>query len=92
MAVTWVTPAARPPPGQTDIKYTPDYDNWQTRAARRLVEGNLPSEVPDGFPKQLTGNTVWEGETLAETYDWTYVLSPGQLTKINQAVTHFKCM
>jgi hypothetical protein len=89
--VTWVTPAAEKPPGQPDINYAPDYDKWQQRAARRLAEGNLPTKVPDGFPTELTGPTVWEGRTLAETYDWTYILNADQLTEIDQAVAHFKC-
>lgn len=89
--VTWVTPAARPPPGQPNIKYAPDYDNWQARAAHRLATENLPAEVPEGFPKELTGPTVWEGSSLAESYDWTYVLTGEQLVEIDRAVAHFQC-
>lgn len=89
--VTWVTPAAAPPPGQPDINYAPDYDNWQARASRRVAEGNLPSELPEGFPEQLTGNTVWDGATLSERYDWTYVLNDEQLAEIDRAVAHFQC-
>lgn len=88
--VTWVTPAARPPPGQPDINYVPDHENWQARANKRLAEGKLPTQVPNGFPEQLTGPTVWDGATLAETYDWTYVLNVEQLAEIDQAVAHFK--
>lgn len=89
--VTWVTPAAQPPPGQPDINYAPNYDNWQARAARRLAAGNLPSKVPEGFPAQLTGDVVWQGANLAESYDWTYVLNAKQLAEIDRAVAHFKC-
>ncbi|KAF4963073.1 hypothetical protein FSARC_8875 [Fusarium sarcochroum] len=91
-AVTWVTPAARPPPGQPDINYAPDYSNWRARVKTRLAEGNLPTEVPEGFPKQLGGDAAWDGATLAETYDWTYVLSDGQLSEVDQAVAHFKSL
>lgn len=90
-SVTWVTPPARPPPGQPDIDYAPDHGNWQARANRRLAEGNLPTKVPEGFPEQLTGDGVWDGATLAETYEWTYVLNEGQLAEIDRAVAHFKC-
>ncbi|KAH7375491.1 TfdA family taurine catabolism dioxygenase TauD [Plectosphaerella cucumerina] len=90
--VTWVTPAAEKPPGQPDINYAPDYDKWQQRVARRIAEGNLPTKVPDGFPTELTGPTVWEGSTLAETYDLTYVLNADQLAEIDQAVAHFKSL
>ncbi|KAH9888307.1 TfdA family taurine catabolism dioxygenase TauD [Xylariomycetidae sp. FL2044] len=87
--VTWVTPAARPPPGQPDIDYPPDYDKWQARAARRRAAGNLPG-LPNGFPEKLAGPMVWEGKTVAETYDWTYVLDSKQLAEIDEAVAHFK--
>ncbi|KAI1659459.1 Clavaminate synthase-like protein [Daldinia decipiens] len=88
--VTFVTPKAPAPPGQPDISYAPDYDKWQARAARRLKEGNLPTTLPEGFPVQLKGDLVWEGETVADTYDWTYVLSDEQLDEIDRAVDHFK--
>ncbi|KAK7211324.1 hypothetical protein V2G26_018502 [Clonostachys chloroleuca] len=90
--VTWVTPAAQPPPGQPEINYAPNYDNWQARAARRLAAGNLPSKVPEGFPEQLAGDVVWQGATLAESYDWTYVLNAEQLAEIDRAVAHFKSL
>ncbi|KAI0469651.1 TfdA family taurine catabolism dioxygenase TauD [Xylariaceae sp. FL0804] len=92
--VTWVTPAARPPPGQPDISYAPDHAKWQARTARRLAaEGDkLPSRLPSGFPEQMAGPMVWEGATLAETYDWTYVLSADQLREIDEAVVHFKSL
>ncbi|KAI0871457.1 TfdA family taurine catabolism dioxygenase TauD [Hypoxylon argillaceum] len=77
------------PPGQPDISYHPEYEKWQARAARRLQEGNLPN-WPAGFPKKLTGDLVWEGQTLADTYSWTYVLSPEHLAEIDKAVAHFK--
>ncbi|KAF4123821.1 Taurine catabolism dioxygenase TauD, TfdA family [Geosmithia morbida] len=90
--VTWVTPAAKPPPGQPDIAYAPDYDNWQARVARRLADGNLPTSVPEGFPDKLEGDLVWEGSTLAETYNWTYSLNSEQLAEIDGAVAHFKSL
>ena len=82
--VTWVTPAAQLPPGQPEINYAPNFDNWQARAARRLAQGNLPSEVPKGFPDQLAGPMVWEGSTLREHHDWTYVLNTEQLVEIDK--------
>lgn len=85
------TPAARPPPGQPDIQYHPDWHKYQARAARRAKLDNLPKTVPEGFPTELKGDLVWEGETLAETYDWTYVLSAQQLEEIDHALAHFRC-
>ncbi|KAI1027121.1 hypothetical protein LB504_007989 [Fusarium proliferatum] len=84
------TVTAAPPPGQPDIAYAPNYENYQARTAKRLKEGNLPASVPDGFPKQLTGDLVWEGDSVGQHYDWTYKLSEDQLGEIDQALHHFK--
>ncbi|KAH6964514.1 hypothetical protein DER45DRAFT_152193 [Fusarium avenaceum] len=84
------TVTAAPPPGQPDIVYAPNYEKYQERTAKRLKEGNLPTSVPDGFPAQLTGDLVWEGDSVDKTYDWTYKLSPEQLEEIDQALQHFK--
>ena len=86
------TPAARPPPGQPDIAYAPDWEKYQARAARRAKLEGLPKTLPDGFPSELKGSLVWEGETLAKDYDWTYVLSAEQLREIDDALAHFRCM
>lgn len=79
------------PSGQPDISYVPDPSKWRARAAQRVKVGGLPSSVPEGFPKQLTGDLVWEGGSIAEIYDWTYVLDNSQLDEIDLAVTKFKC-
>lgn len=89
--VTWVTPRSAAPPGQPDIDYAPDYDKWQARAAKRVAAGDLDSKVPDGFPEQLTGDLVWDGKTLSQAYDWTFVLNTEQLAEIDRALAHFKC-
>lgn len=91
VASAFSTPKAVAPPGQPDISYAPDYEKYQARAARRVQSGNLPTTLPEGFPQQLKGDLVWEGNTLAETYEWTYVLSEDQLAEIDHAVRHFKC-
>ena len=85
------TPAAQPPPGQPDISYHPDWKKYQVRVAHRSQNDELPKTLPDGFPKELKGDLVWEGESLAQEYDWTYVFSADQLAEIDNAVTHFKC-
>lgn len=91
VASAFSTPKAVAPPGQPDISYAPDYGKYQARAARRVQAGNLPTSLPEGFPDQLKGDLVWEGNSLAATYDWTYVLSEDQLAEIDQAVKDFKC-
>ncbi|KAL7621427.1 hypothetical protein AAE478_008749 [Parahypoxylon ruwenzoriense] len=89
-SVTFVTPAPPAPPGQPDISSIPDYQKWQARAARRLKTETLSTTVPVGFPEQLAGDLVWEGDTIAQTYDWTYVLNNDQLAEIDNAVAYFK--
>jgi hypothetical protein len=89
--VVSTTPAAQPPPGQPDISYHPDWDKYQARVARRTQTENLPKTLPEGFPKELKGDLVWEGESLAQKYDWTFVFSATQLAEIDNAVIHFKC-
>lgn len=91
MSVTAViTPAAPAPPGQPDITYAPDYAKFQARQARRLSSETLPSTLPEGFPTQLTGDLVWDGESVAQTYDWAYVLSSDQANEVDQALKHFQ--
>lgn len=91
VASSFPTPAAQAPPGQPDISYAPDYAKYQARAARRIEVERLPTTVPEGFPEHLEGDLVWEGDKLAETYDWTYVLTQDQLSEIDEAVRYFKC-
>lgn len=90
--VTSTVLEAPAPPGQPDISYHPDYEKWQARIARRLREGNLETSIPDGFPERLTGDLVWDGETVADKYNWTFVFTPEHLAEIDQALAHFKGM
>lgn len=91
IASSFSTPTAAPPPGQPDIAYAPDYAKFKARGEQRLKTEALPTSVPEEFPDQLSGGLVWEGDKLAETYDWTYVLSDEQLAEIDVALKHFKC-
>lgn len=87
-AAAVLTPAAQP-----DIQYAPDIEKWHQRTAKRLREENdrLQKTLPEGFPAQLQGSLVWEGKTVGQSYDWTYVLNEEQLAEIDDAVRHFKC-
>ncbi|CVL09167.1 hypothetical protein FPRO06_13377 [Fusarium proliferatum] len=87
-----ITPAALPPPGQPDISYHPDWEKYQARVSRRTQTEDLTKSLPEGFPKELKGDLVWDGETLAQKYDWTYVLSAAQLEEIDKALAHFKSL
>ncbi|KAI9151661.1 Taurine hydroxylase-like protein SAT17 [Paramyrothecium foliicola] len=85
-------PSVRGPSGQPDIGYAPDFQKYQVRSARRVQAEKLASEVPEGFPKELKGDPVWEGETIGKTYDWTFVLSPEHLAEIEVALKHFQSL
>ncbi|KAM0333519.1 hypothetical protein ACHAQA_002182 [Verticillium albo-atrum] len=87
MSTTTTTTAATQP----DISYHPDRAKYQARATRR-AKLDLPKTLPDGFPTQLQGPLVWEGEGLADRYQWTYVLSPAQLQEVDEALRHFKAL
>lgn len=79
------------PIGQPDIDYAPNLDKYLARVARRKETEKLENELPDGFPKQLESDLVWDGKDIAQKYDWTYVLNENELQEIEAALKHFKC-
>lgn len=79
------------PEGQPDIGYTPDYDKYQRRIKSRQQNETLSKTLPTGFPAQLKSDLVWDGNTLAETYDWNYVLTEADKAEVDAALQHFKC-
>ncbi|KAI8300586.1 Taurine hydroxylase-like protein SAT17 [Colletotrichum sp. SAR11_240] len=79
-------------PVQLDIQYAPDREKWQARVASRVQEPDLPKALPEGLPAQFKSDLVWEGSTLANDYDWTYVLSTEQLDELDAALAHFKSL
>ncbi|KAM0806682.1 hypothetical protein AB5N19_07019 [Seiridium cardinale] len=92
ITTTVLAPTVSGPPGQPDISYVPDPAKWRARADQRIKAGGLPKTVPIGFPEQLTGDLVWEGDSIAEKYDWIFVLNESHLEEIDRAVQHFKSL
>ncbi|KAK6066228.1 TfdA family Taurine catabolism dioxygenase TauD [Seiridium cupressi] len=92
ITTTLLAPTVSGPPGQPDISYVPDPAKWRARADQRIKAGGLPKTVPIGFPEQLTGDLVWEGDSIAEKYDWTFFLNESHLEEIDRAVQHFKSL
>lgn len=79
------------PPGQPDISYAPNWDKYQARLQRQLQVPNRPTNLPAGLPQKLSGDLVWDSESLArEQYKWTYEFSAAQLDEIDAALAHFK--
>ena len=80
-------------PKQPDIGYAPDWDKYLARTKRRLeAEKANQKELPEGFPKRLISDFVWEGEGLADEYEWTYELNNQQVEEIEAALKHFQGM
>lgn len=92
MATAAVQAPSRPgPPGQPDIDYTPNLDNYLARIKRRQEQEKLEKTLPQGFPLKLESKLVWDGNTLGESYDWNYILTDADKKEIDEALQHFKC-
>jgi hypothetical protein len=78
------------PPGQPDIWYAPDHDKYLERSRRRQETERLAKTLPPGFPHELRSKLVWDGNDLADSYDWNYHLTREDLDEIDTALRHFK--
>ncbi|CCC09604.1 hypothetical protein SMACR_03635 [Sordaria macrospora] len=92
MATVAVQIPASGPVGQPDIGYTPDHDKYLERVKRRRETEKLEKSLPPGFPQRLDSDLVWDGNTLAETYDWNYRLTEEDINEIESALRHFKSL
>ena len=78
---------------QPDISYAPDPDKYRARQKARLqTEAVKHASLPSGFPQRLISDLAWEGDRLADTYDWTYVLNGDEVQELEDALRHFRCM
>ncbi|KAK1672743.1 TfdA family taurine catabolism dioxygenase TauD [Colletotrichum godetiae] len=77
------------PPGQPDIGYAPNHDSFAARTKRRQELETLEKSLPVGFPQKLESKLVWDGNTLAEHYDWNYVLTDADKKEIDDALGYF---
>ncbi|GKT45894.1 taurine hydroxylase-like protein SAT17 [Colletotrichum spaethianum] len=85
-------PSLPGPPGQPDIAYTPNHDNYLARIKRRQEKESLEKSLPEGFPQKLESKLVWDGNTLAEHYDWNYILTEADKKEIDEALNYFKSL
>lgn len=83
-------PAPSGPPGQPDIGYIPDHNKYLERTKRRRETEHLATTLPPNFPEQLQSQLVWDGNDLAESYDWNYNLTGDDVEEIESALKHFK--
>lgn len=80
------------PAGQPDIGYAPDLDKYLARVAHRKATEELPSQLPEGFPRKLKSELVWDGSTIGDQYNFVYEVNAEELEEIEDALKHFKCM
>ena len=78
-------------PRQPDIGYAPNYEKYLARTKKRLETEKLEKTLPPGFPQALNSELVWEGESVATQYNWTYELTPDEIEEIEQGLQYFKC-
>ena len=77
---------------QPDIQYAPDREKYQARVKRRLqAEALSERSLPGCFPYKLTSDLVWDGATVAQKYDWNFLLSTSHIAELQEALTYFKC-
>jgi hypothetical protein len=76
---------------QPDITYHPNFEQYKARSHQRQKAGQLPTSLPDGFPKQLFSPLVWEGKDVEGRTDWIFELNESQLDEIHGALQKFKC-
>lgn len=91
MATAVQPPLTTGPPGQPDIGYTPNLDKYLARVKRRQETETFETKLPEGFPKKLVSDLVWDGKDLAAKYDWNYHLTEADIEEIDEALKNFKC-
>ncbi|EME86378.1 uncharacterized protein MYCFIDRAFT_89106 [Pseudocercospora fijiensis CIRAD86] len=85
--------AIRPgPAGQPDIGYAPDLDKYLARVNRRRATEQLSHDLPEGFPKELVSDLVWDGKDIAQKYNVVYELNGAELDEIEAGLKHFKSL
>ncbi|EOA90417.1 hypothetical protein ACJQWK_07660 [Exserohilum turcicum] len=80
------------PAGQPDIGYAPDLDKYLARVAHRKATEELPSQLPEGFPRKLKSELVWDGSTIGDQYNFVYEVNAEELEEIEDALKHFKSL
>jgi hypothetical protein len=77
---------------QPDIAYAPDFGKYQARTKKRLATEKLQDQtLPAEFPSRLTGDFVWDGDTVKGAYEWVHELNHAEVAEIESALEHFKC-
>ncbi|KAK2591712.1 hypothetical protein QQS21_010597 [Conoideocrella luteorostrata] len=80
------------PPGQPDIAYVPDLENYQARSRRRHYDEQLDKTLPPGFPNRVSSKLAWKGATVHEEYNWAYHLTLADVEEVEAALAHFRSL
>ncbi|RSL41176.1 hypothetical protein CEP53_012918 [Fusarium sp. AF-6] len=91
-AAVQAPPLTTGPPGQPDIGYTPNLDKYLARVKRRQETEKFETSLPEGFPKELTSDLVWDGKDLSAKYDWNYHLTEADIEEIDEAIKNFRSL
>lgn len=78
-----------------DIEYTINEDKYYTRqekAASLIAAGKLPTAVPEGWPKAVTGPLCWAKDGFPDENQYIYYMTDADKAEIVAALKHFKGM
>jgi len=73
-----------------NIGYMVDEAAFHRRSAARRAAGGLPTELPAGWPKELTGPLVWTTADYKDEASYVYFLTDADKIEIDQALKSFK--
>ena len=80
----------KPSVNYANISYEPNEAEYLERVKNRLKTAVLSTEVPQGWPTQLSGPLVWTTDDFQNENEFVYHLSDADKAEIVDALTHFK--
>lgn len=78
------------PASYAKIGYAADEVAYGKRVQASLTAGNLPSEVPVGWPTQLSGPLAWDRGDFPDENEYVYYLTEEDKLEISNALKTFK--
>lgn len=83
-------PTSQRPQKAADIAYEPNISSYLARSSARTCSTELEKDVPEGWPKALSGPMAWTGSDFMNESEWLYTLSSNDKKEVNSALGHFK--
>lgn len=72
------------------IGYEVDEIAYRNRVQASLAAGNLPTEVPAGWPTQMSGPLVWDRGDFQDEAEYVYYLTDQDKLEVSNALETFK--